>query len=103
MIFSPVDCKDCDALALRIMSTDGKVDQLKCDYCGYKTSAPVKSLKHLYKGGINKYPYISGSLGQVVNSRDHEDSVAKKMGYVPQEHTRVKVPRISANPHRRKR
>lgn len=39
------------------------------------------------------YPYMNHSLGEVVNSREHGDAIAKKMGLVPSEWTRVKRPK----------
>lgn len=69
---------------------------VKCDDCGEEY---LQDQPDIIQRG-NRYPYMSGSLGEVVQSRDHEEALAKKMGMTHQDWGRVKVPRKRKNPHR---
>lgn len=64
---------------------DGRI-KLKCSYCGTVTTDKRKNLSYLSTASKQRWPQISGSLGCVVNSRDHENAVAKAQGMVPTDH-----------------
>lgn len=90
--FNPKTCGKCGAWSQRIVARRNGIDLLRCDHCGTRDKAkPFTSYNYLSRTHKNKYPYLSGSLGEVVTSRDHEEHVAKSLGMVPMEHQRVKT------------
>jgi hypothetical protein len=89
---SSTSCERCEAWSTEIKAIKPNGDEvLYCVYCGHTFKAPKsKKMTHLYRVEKVRYPQISGSLGCVVKSRDHENHVAKQMGMVPTDHVRVK-------------
>lgn len=96
----PVSCKHKDKNpfdSAELVGGEGSSWTVRCE-CGYVGErAAAETLKR-----SNRYPQFNGTLGTVVESRAHEDHVAKKMGMIPVDHVRVKTPMVSKNPHKRR-
>lgn len=73
-------CPECIKKEMaEIIEDTGSLQTLACGGCKerYQRTPPPVFQRSL------RYPMLNASLGTVVTSREHENSVAKKMGMVP--------------------
>ena len=90
----PAKCAENQFDSMEIIGESGDRQLLRCCYCGAGSDKPMpETFKR-----TNRYPQFNGCLGQVVESRDHENHVAKQQGMIPVDHVRVKVPKRTKVP-----
>lgn len=78
--YASVVCPKCkDKRLSEILWDDRKQQGMRCDTCAllFNRESPQRVQKSL------RYPMFNDSLGVRVESRDHENHVAKKLGMVP--------------------
>lgn len=87
-------CEENTLDSMEIVGLEGGMHILRCAYCG--AECDKKAMPAFTRS--NRYPQFNGCLGQVVESRDHENHVAKQNNMIPIDHVRVNSMRKTPKP-----